>query len=142
MKLSPFDFLNSINSASRKSLFAEHSALDGGEATPDSPSKNYVPFVINRSLSYFQDTILLANEMNMNHHLPPKMQYDFLKNAVKPRKRFAKWAKTAPDGEMIDHIVMAYQCSRTRAREFAEVMSPEDAKEFSTRMRRHKDGSS
>jgi len=131
-----FDFLNSINSASKKSLFAGGNALEEG-ANPESPSKSYVPFVINRSLSYFQDTILLANEMNINHHLPPKMQYDFLKNAAKPRKRFAKWAKPVPDNDMIDGIVLAYQCSRAKAREFAKVMSPDNAKEFSARMKRH-----
>ena len=31
--------------------------------------------------------------MNKNPHLPKKLQYDFLLNSVKPRKRFSPWAK-------------------------------------------------
>ena len=31
--------------------------------------------------------------MNKNSHLPKKLQYDFLLNSVKPRKRFSAWAR-------------------------------------------------
>ena len=135
--MSPFDFLNSINSASKKSLFDGCNALEE-ELNPDSPSKSYVTFVINRSLSYFQDTILLANEMNVNHNLAPKMQYDFLKGSVKPRKRFAKWAKSLPDEQVIDLLVKTYGYSRTRAREAVSVMSHDDLKQFTETVNRGK----
>jgi len=55
--------------------------------------KKYPPFVVNRCLSSFTDTILFANEMNKNSHLPNKLQYDFLLNSVKPRKRFSPWTR-------------------------------------------------
>ena len=48
---------------------------------------------VNRCLSSFTDTVLYANEMNKNSHLPNKMQYDFFLNSVKPRKRFSPWAR-------------------------------------------------
>ena len=61
----------------------------------DDPSavKKYPPYVVNRCLSSFTDTVLYANELNKNSHLPNKMQYDFFLNSVKPRKRFSPWAR-------------------------------------------------
>ena len=44
-------------------------------------------------MSSFTDTVLFANEMNKNPHLPKRLQYDFFINSVKPRKRFSPWAK-------------------------------------------------
>jgi hypothetical protein len=56
--------------------------------------KDYVPFVINRSLSYHMDCILYANSMNMNHGLPKKLQYQYLLNTIRPMKRkFQPWQK-------------------------------------------------
>lgn len=93
-KLSPFDFINNINAGPSAGNLLEGCTADDSESTPmDNPSKQYVPFIINRSLSYFNDTVLFANEMNRHHSLPPKMQYDFYRHAMRPRKRFSKWAK-------------------------------------------------
>ena len=80
--MSPFDFLNSIN----------NTKINLVDKDPDS-IKNYNGFVINRSLSYFPDTVFLSNEMNRLHHLDYKMQYDFLINIVRKKKRFSKWDK-------------------------------------------------
>ena len=55
--------------------------------------KNYPPFIINKCLGSFTDSILFANEMNKNSHLPKKLQYDFLINTLKPRKRFTPWIR-------------------------------------------------
>ena len=76
------DWLNSIN----------HTKVNLLEEDPDS-IKKYPPYIINRWLSSFTDTVLYANEMNKNPHLPKKMQYDFFINSVKPRKRFSPWAR-------------------------------------------------
>ena len=56
-------------------------------------AKKYPAYVINRCLSSFTDTVLYANEMNKNSHIPNHMQYDFLLNSVKPRKRFSPWTR-------------------------------------------------
>ena len=76
------DYLYSINQ-SKKSI------LDGDRDA----EKKYQPYIVNRCLSSFTDTILFVNELNKNSNLPKKMQYDFLLNSVKPRKRFSPWAK-------------------------------------------------
>ena len=76
------DYLYSINQ-SKKNLI---------DIDPES-EKNYPPFIINKCLGSFTDSILFANEMNKNSHLPKKLQYDFLINTLKPRKRFTPWIR-------------------------------------------------
>ena len=76
------DYLYSINQ-SKKNILDED--LDA--------ARKYPAYVVNRCLSSFTDTVLYSNEMNKNSHLPLKMQYDFLINSVKPRKRFSPWAR-------------------------------------------------
>ena len=76
------DYLYSINQ-SKKNILDDD--LDA--------ARKYPAYVVNRCLSSFTDTVLYANEMNKNSHLPPKMQYDFFINSVKPRKRFSPWAR-------------------------------------------------
>tara|TARA_Y100001970_G_scaffold43349_1_gene54008 strand:- start:299 stop:691 length:393 start_codon:yes stop_codon:yes gene_type:complete len=76
------DYLYSINQ-SKKNILDEDADAE----------KKYPAYVVNRCLSSFMDTILLSNEMNRNSHLPKRLQYDFLINSVKPRKRFSPWAR-------------------------------------------------
>ena len=81
-KINPFEFLNSINSTKKNLIDVD---ID--------TEKSYNSFLVNRSLSYFPDTIFMSNEMNRLHHLDNKMQYDFLINIVRKKKRFSKWDK-------------------------------------------------
>ena len=101
--MSPFDYLNSINMTKKNLMVDEQS------------EKDYVPFIVNRGLGYFQDTVLLANEMNVNCHIDSKLQYDFLKSTVSKRKRFSKWLKEDND-EKVDIICQAYGFSRSNAK--------------------------
>ena len=55
--------------------------------------KNYQPYLVNKNYSNFQDTILYANEMNKYHNLDNKLQFDYLLNSIRPRKRFSPWHK-------------------------------------------------
>ena len=107
-KKSPFDFLNSIN-YSKKNLIEEKE-----------DEKQYVPFIVNRGLGYFQDTVMLANEMNINCHIDNKIQYDFLRNTIRKRKRFSKWLK-AEDDEKVNIICQAYGYSRNNAKHVAHL---------------------
>ena len=63
--MNPFDYVNSINYTKKDIMVDEES------------EKQYNSYIINHSLSYFQDTILLANEMNRYHHLDNKLKYSF-----------------------------------------------------------------
>ena len=80
------DYLYSINQSKKNILDGDTDAERG-----------YPPYIINRCLSSFTDTVLFANEMNKNPHLPKKMQYDFFINSVKPRKRFSPDRKDSID---------------------------------------------
>lgn len=123
-KLSPFDFLNSINGGSKSpDLFSEsRKATDGAQL--DSAEKQYVPFMVNRGLSYFRDTVIYANEMNRHYRLPGVMQYDFLKNIIRPSKRFSKWFKMEEDDD-VKVIMEAYDYSYTQARNVLGNLSAE-----------------
>ena len=55
--------------------------------------KDYSPYVINRCLSGFLDTVMFSNEMNRYHHLDKDMQYSFYLNSVRKRKRFSPWLR-------------------------------------------------
>ena len=107
--LKAFDYINDINFG-KKNLMVD-----------DDAEKVYVPFLTNRGLSYFQDTALLANEMNMNHHIDSKLQYDFLRNIVRSRKRFSKWAK-AETLDKVDVIAEYYGYSRDKAASVADLI--------------------
>lgn len=110
--VSPFDFLTTINSSSFDLM-----------EDPDN-EKKYNAFVVNRSLSYFNDTVLLANEMNRYHHLDEKLQYHFLLNIVRKRKRFSKWVK--PDVENdIEAVKEYYGYSNDKARQVLSLLSAE-----------------
>ena len=80
--MSPFDFINAISST-KKNLLTDDPSLE----------KEYNPFLANRGLSYFTDTIMHANKMNINHHLDKKLQFDYLINNIRSAKRFSKWSK-------------------------------------------------
>lgn len=92
--MNPFDFVNSINN---------------GKYIMDDSTKEqaYTPFLVNRALSYFPDTIVAANRANMMHDANNKLQYDYLINTIKPRKRFSKWAKKHEDRD-IDLVMEHY----------------------------------
>ena len=77
------DWLNSIN-FNKENLIKED---------PDI-IKQYPPYIINRCLSGHLDTcVMFANEMNKYHFLPKKLQYDFLINIVRKKKRFSPWLR-------------------------------------------------
>lgn len=131
-KLNFFNFLTSINEGKRgedllKDCLADNSS-DG--ASPDSPDKAYLPFMVNRGLSFFVDTILYANAMNERAHIPAKMQYDFLRNGVSPRKRFSKWAKKTEDSELISLIMRKYSMSAEKARDAASLFTTDAIKDI------------
>ena len=112
---SPFDYINDLT-ASKSAEWVE------------SDEKDYTPFIINRGMSYFYDTVMIAAEMNLNHTIPKQWQYDFYKHAIQPKKkRFAKWAKPEEDA-LIDMISVAYQVNRRRAIEIRTLLSDSDVK--------------
>ena len=101
--MSPFDYLNAIN-YTKKDIMVD-----------DIVEKQYNPFMVNRGLSYFQDTVLMANEMNQYEHLDNRLKFDFLINIVRKRKRFSKWNKPEVATDL-DVIKEYYGYSNEKAR--------------------------
>ena len=110
--MNPFEFLNSINTTKKDVMI------------DDITEKKYAPFVVNRSLSYFNDTAILANEMNINHHLDNRLQFDFLINMVRKRKRFSKWIKPQIESD-VEVVKEYYGYSNEKARQVLPLLSPE-----------------
>ena len=110
--MNPFDFLNSINTTK------EDIMID------DIVEKQYNPFMVNRGLSYFNDTVLMANEMNLNAHLDNRLQFDFFINIVRKKKRFSKWMKpeTFSDVEVVKGY---YGYSNEKARQALSLLTKE-----------------
>jgi hypothetical protein len=80
----------------------------------DIAENQYNSFIINRGLSYFPDTVFFANEINLNSHLPARLEYDFLINTIKKKKRFSKWHKKHNDSN-VETIKQYYGYSNAKA---------------------------
>ena len=76
------DWLKSINET-KTNLIDEDPLLE----------PKYLPYIINRCLSGHIDSLMYANEMNINHCLDYKLQYDFLLNTLRSKKRFSPWVR-------------------------------------------------
>jgi len=108
--MNPFDFVKSINSKTPNII----------DENPEN-ERYYDPFIVNRSFSYFPETILYANEMNCNHFLDKKLQHDYLYHGIRKGKRFSKWnTKTTED--TVEFLIRFYECSRRKAEEIARVL--------------------
>lgn len=117
-----FDFVNAINHT-KKNILADETASE----------KDYVPFVVNRTLSYFTDTLLYANEMNRYRDLDNDLQFQFLLNSIRPKKRFSKWAKS-DNSDVLELVSYYFQCSIPKAKQYVELLSNEDIDEIRDRV--------
>ena len=108
--MKPFDFVNSINH--KKNNMMRDTEND------ELAESSYVPFLTNRSLSYFPDTLFYANQMNILHNADNKLQYEYLLNSISPKKRFAKWVKAEDNDDlemvkMFQYVLMLQQMNFT-----------------------------
>lgn len=108
------DFLSSINHDKKPLLDTDESAV-----------KAYTPFVVNRCLSYFADTLFHANEMNCSPWLDNKSQFDFYRLAVRKKKRFSPWLRKDTE-ENVTLIKQAYGYTESKAREVLNILGTED----------------
>jgi len=119
--MNPFDYLKAINET-KKDVMVD-----------DIAEKEYNPFIINRGLSFFRDTILYANEMNRFHHLDHRLQFDFFINIVKKKKRFSKWVKPG-ELENLELIKEYYGYSNEKAKSVLSLFDDEQIDELKKRI--------
>ena len=113
--MNPFEFVNSINSTKNDIM------------VDDLTEKAYAPYMVNKSLSYFNDTVLMANEMNRLYHLDNKLQYHFLINIVRKRKRFSKWNKPEVVND-VEVVKEYYGYSNDKARQVLPLLTSDQIK--------------
>jgi len=115
--MNPFEYVNAIN------VTKEDIMID------DIAEKAYNPFIVNRSMSYFNDTVLYANEMNVNHHIDHRLQFDFFINIVRKKKRFSKFMKpeTVSDVEVVKEY---YGYSNEKAKSALTLLTSEQINEL------------
>jgi len=97
--------------------------------TPEWGKPSYPAFVVGRCLSYFPDTVFPVNEMNIRPGIDPKMHFDFLRGAVRKRKRFSKWLKREQD-ERVQALIEYYGMSAKKAREALLVLTETQVSEI------------
>jgi hypothetical protein len=111
------EYLTSINQ-NKKSIVVDEES-----------EKAYPPFIVNKCLSGFLDTVLYANEMNMYPHLDKKMQYDFFINSISPRKRFSPWEKKSSI-DYLDAVKEYYGYNTDKALQALRILSKKQLEEI------------
>jgi hypothetical protein len=117
----PFDYVNDINYG-KKNIMVD-----------DVAEKDYNAFIVNRALSYFNDTVLYANEMNIHHSLDSKLQYSFLINIVRKQKRWSKWLKPN-EVTNLELIKEYYGYSNEKAKSVLSLLNDEQLQELKNRI--------
>jgi hypothetical protein len=121
MNMSPFEYLNDITYAKK------------GIMVDDIAEKEYNAFIINRGLSMYSDTILYANEMNINHSIDHRLQYDFFINIIRKRKRWSKWIKPQ-EITNLELIKEYYGYSNEKAKSVLSLFSTEQIADLKQRI--------
>ena len=119
--MNPFEYANAIN-YTKKNIMVD-----------DIAEKAYNPFMINRQLSYFPDTVLAANEMNRHHHVDNRLQFDFFINIIRKRKRFSKWFKPEQVSDL-ETVKEYYGYSNEKARQVLTLLSTEQINELKNKV--------
>lgn len=115
--MNPFEYLTAINDT-KKDIMVD-----------DIAEKGYNAFMVNRGLSYFNDTVLMANEMNQHAHLDNRLQFDFLINIVRKKKRFSKWAKAQSSSD-VEVLKEYYGYSNEKARQVYDLITLDQMEEL------------
>ena len=106
------DYLNAIN-------WTKVNLLDGDDLTWE---KKFPPYIINRCLSQHIDSIMMANEMNQRHNLSKRLQFHFLINSIRKRKRFCgKWTNGSKSKEL-EYVKEYYGYSNSKAKEALNIL--------------------
>ena len=121
-KINPFDFVKSV-SYDKNDLMVD-----------EVEEKAYQPFLINKALSYHQDSVFLTNEMNVRHGVDNRLQYMFFLNTLRKRQRFSKWQKPYVS-KKLDTVKEYYQISTREAKDYVEILSDKQIRELKNSMK-------
>ena len=108
------DYLNAIN-------YTKESLL---ESDDEQWEKKYYPFIVNKCVAPFPDTVMLVNEINQLPHLDKRLQFDFLINSLRPRKRYAPWMK-AKKLKNLEYVKEFYGYNNEKAKAALDILDDE-----------------
>ena len=111
------EYLNAVN-------YSKEKLMDGEDEMWE---KKYPAYIINKCVAPFQDTIFLVNEMNRNHHIDRKLQFDFLLNSLRKRKRYTPWLK-AKKQKYLEYVKEYYDYSNEKAKSALDILNDEQIK--------------
>tara|TARA_B100001996_G_scaffold334998_1_gene285446 strand:- start:5494 stop:5880 length:387 start_codon:yes stop_codon:yes gene_type:complete len=111
------DYLNSINFTKKDLMKSEDKEW----------IKKYPAYIINKILSGFSDTIMLVNEVNRNHFLDKDMQYSFLLNSIRSKKRYSPFlrANKLKDIEVVKEF---YGYNNEKAKSALDILTKDQLK--------------
>ena len=115
------EYLNAINHTKKPLMDTEDEVWE----------KKYPPFIVNKCVAPFQDTIMLVNEINRLHHVDKKLQFDFLLNSLRTRKRYAPWLKANKQSNL-EYVKEFYGYSNTKAKSALTILTSEQIKKIKT----------
>ena len=121
--ITPFDFINAIS----------HTKIDLMEH--ENAESQYKSYVINKGLSFYPDTVIQANEMNSRPHLDRKMQFNFLINIIRSKKRYSKWLKPEKLNDL-EVVQEYYGYSKEKARQVLPLLSDEQINYIKLRIKK------
>ena len=117
------DYLNAINNTKEPLMDSEDSQWE----------KKYSSFIVNKCVAPFPDTVMLLNEINQLHHLDNKLQFDFLINSLRPRKRYTPWLK-AKKLKNLEYVKEYYGYSNEKAKAALDILNDEQISAIKTRL--------
>ena len=115
--MSPFDWIKVLNEKSKAEF-----------------DSSYSPFIINKGLSFNDNNIFFANEMNSNYELASDIQFDFYFNIIPKNKKFSKWIKKEQTDENIQLIMEFFDINRLRATEYLNILPSSEIEKIKNKM--------
>jgi len=117
------EYLNAINASKESLMDSEDEAWE----------KKYAPFIVNKCVAPFPDTLLLVNELNQHHHLDKKLQFDFLLNSLRARKRYTPWLK-AKKLKNLEYVKEYYGYNNEKAKAALDILDDEQISAIKRRL--------
>ncbi len=111
------EYLNAINHTKKNVMDSEDTMW----------VKKYPAFIVNKVLSGFQDTIMLVNEMNRNHFLDKDMQFQFLLNSIRSKKRYSPFLRASKLKD-IECVKEYYGYNNEKAKTALDILTKQELK--------------
>ena len=111
------DYLNAIN-------FTKKNLMDSEDTLWQ---KKYPSFIVNKILSGFQDCIMFVNEMNRNHFVDKDMQFHFLLNSIRSKKRYSPFLRSSKLKDL-DVVKEYYGYNNEKAKVALDILTKDEVK--------------